>query len=141
MSATNVTTKTWLMSLVSSMLLVFLVACESPETTDTTKSVPEEAKETKVDEPKIVEPLVETSEMMTATVRYIDLEGGFYGLETKDGKKYLPKNLDNNLRADGTVIQFRVTPVTGVMTTQQWGQLVTLSEVTLIKKVDDMSDL
>ena len=145
MFTTKVHNKTWLYSVVSSVLLVFLVACESSEKTDTpepvTEEVKEEVKDAKVEEPKMISPTTATSEIMRATVRYIDIEGGFYGLETKDGEKYLPKNLDDNLKADGTIIQFKVTPVTGVMTTQQWGQLVTLSEVTLIKKVDDMSDL
>ena len=128
-------------------MLVFLVACESPETTDKTEpatkdpATKEVIKEKVGEESKLIDPTEVTSKVITATVRYIDLEGGFYGLETKDGEKYLAENLDDNLKADGTIIQFKVTPVTGVMTTQQWGQLVTLTDVRLIKKVDDMSDL
>ncbi|MBT8448651.1 MAG: hypothetical protein KJO69_03125 [Gammaproteobacteria bacterium] len=111
-----------------SVALLSLVACQSPE--ESTMPETDMAKETQ-----------ETSKMMTATVKYIAIEGGFYGLETADGQQFLPRNLDKNYQTDGTVIRFKVQPVEGVMTTQQWGTLVRLSDVELVKKAVDESEL
>ena len=55
-----------------------------------------------------------------ATVTYIDLEGGFYGLVTDDGRHYLPLGLDETWRVDGTNVTF-VARVNDVDTVQQWG--------------------
>ena len=41
------------------------------------------------------------------TVRYIPLEGGFYGIIADDGKKYLPLNLPEKYKHDGLRVCFR----------------------------------
>lgn len=119
-----------------SVCMLFLVACQSPEEQ---VSVEQTAKETEMTK-EIVQPQ-ETSEVYTATVKYIELEGGFYGLLTKDGKKLLPKNLAKDYLTDGTIISFRMVPMDDVMTTQQWGTLVMVSDVALVKKGVDKKDL
>lgn len=58
------------------------------------------------------------------TVRYIDLEGGFYGIETDQGDKYLPQNLADEYQQDGMRVRFRAQIQEDVMTTQMWGQPV-----------------
>ena len=78
--------------------------------------------------------------MMTATVKYIDLEGGFYGLMTEDGQKLLPMNLPKEYLKEGTVIQFQAITADGMASTQQWGTMVELKSVKLIS-TDDSSDL
>ncbi|KDE55778.1 hypothetical protein EI28_04550 [Methanoculleus sp. MH98A] len=55
-----------------------------------------------------------------ATVTYIDLEGGFYGLVADDGN-YLPVNLNESWRVDGTNVTFVARIKENTMTIQQWG--------------------
>ena len=69
---------------------------------------------------------------LTATVTYIDLEGGFYGLITDKGTKLLPINLEKEHQIDGTVLSFSSKRTTTRVTTKQWGQLVELIDVKLI---------
>jgi len=55
-----------------------------------------------------------------ATVTYIDLEGGFYGLVTDDGN-YLPLNLNESWQVDGTNVTFVARVLENTVTIQQWG--------------------
>ncbi|WP_083608763.1 DUF333 domain-containing protein [Methanoculleus chikugoensis] len=55
-----------------------------------------------------------------ATVTYIDLEGGFYGLVADDGN-YLPLNLNETWQVDGTNVTFVARIKENTMTIQQWG--------------------
>ena len=71
--------------------------------------------------------------MITATVTFIDLEGGFYGLMTEDGEKLLPSNLPKEFLKDGTVIQFHATTLKDMQSLHQWGTLVELKDVTLLQ--------
>lgn len=56
-----------------------------------------------------------------ATVTYIDLEGGFYGLVTGSGERYLPLGLDEAWLVDGMNVTFAARVKEDVMTFQQWG--------------------
>ncbi len=71
--------------------------------------------------------------MITVTVKYLEFEGGFYGLVTQDGKKLLPMNLAPEYRKAGTVIKVSGKQLTDVMTIQQWGTPYQISEVELVK--------
>jgi hypothetical protein len=74
---------------------------------------------------------------LTATVTYIDLEGGFYGLITDKGKKLLPINLEKEHQIDGTVLSFSSKRITTRHTTKQWGQLVEMVDVKLITSAEN----
>ena len=39
------------------------------------------------------------------TVKYIDLEGGFYGIVDETGKEYLPLNLKDEFKVDGLKVE------------------------------------
>lgn len=80
------------------------------------------------------EPPVEPDYQYQGTVTYIGLEGGFYGVITKSGKKLLPMDLDKKYFQDGAIIQFNGKAAEGMMTIQQWGTPFNFSEVKLIKK-------
>lgn len=67
------------------------------------------------------------------TVKYMDLEGGFYGIFTESGGKYLPLNMDKEFRSNGAIIQFKGKVQHNMNTIQQWGTPIKLSEVKLIK--------
>ncbi|MCM2465060.1 putative hemolysin [Methanoculleus oceani] len=56
-----------------------------------------------------------------AIVTYIDLEGGFYGLVTDDGRNYLPLNLNETWEVDGMNVTFVAGVQENTMTIQQWG--------------------
>ncbi|TAJ44017.1 hypothetical protein CUJ86_08205 [Methanofollis fontis] len=56
----------------------------------------------------------------TGTVRYIDLEGGFYGIVGDDGADYLPLDLDPAFQQDGLRVRYSLEKA-DVATIQQWG--------------------
>ena len=59
---------------------------------------------------------------LTGTVVYIDLEGGFYGIESDEGRRFFPINLSGSFKEDGLRVRFTVRPRTDVMTTTMWGE-------------------
>jgi hypothetical protein len=61
----------------------------------------------------------------TGTIRWIDLEGGFYGIESDDGARYLPLNLGEAYQVEGLRIRFQAFPARS-MTIAMWGIPVTL---------------
>jgi len=67
--------------------------------------------------------------VITGAVKYVDLEGGFYGLVTDAGQKLDPVNLPEPFREDGLRIQARVETVEGRVSTHMWGPLVRIVEI------------
>lgn len=77
--------------------------------------------------------------MLQGTVRYLHLEGGFWGIVTDNGQHILPKNLPLEYRKDGIRLRFSAQEITGAMTIQQWGKLSHLGEITVIGQVESKS--
>jgi hypothetical protein len=67
-------------------------------------------------------------ERVTGTVRHVDLEGGFYGIETDDGRKLDPVNLPEEIRQDGLRIEARVEVLRDRVSIRMWGTLVRIVE-------------
>ncbi len=67
------------------------------------------------------------------TVKYMDFEGGFYGLVSKAGDKLLPMNLAKEYQLPGTVLKVKGQFIKDMMTIQQWGQPFKITDVKLIK--------
>jgi hypothetical protein len=65
----------------------------------------------------------------TGTVVYNDLEGGFYGIVTDDGTRYLPLNLPDTFAEDNLTVTFTGIPREEVSTIQQWGIPLELTEI------------
>jgi hypothetical protein len=66
------------------------------------------------------------------TVTYIDLEGGFYGIVAKDGTRYYPLNLGENMQKEGLKVRFLADTKDDIMTVQQWGipvEIVNIKEI------------
>ncbi|WAI02328.1 hypothetical protein [Methanogenium organophilum] len=63
------------------------------------------------------------------TIVYQNLEGGFYGIVTDDGTPYLPLNLPDEFAQDNLSITFTGVAKTDVMTIQQWGTPLELTEI------------
>lgn len=73
----------------------------------------------------------------TGTVRYVDLEGGFYGIVSRDDQRYLPQNLPDSLRHDGRHVRFRGTLQRDVVTIQQWGTPIELIDIAPVGELLD----
>ena len=106
-------------------LIWTLSGCSAPEPD---MSEPEQPAEEQQPEDVIL-----SKKVITATVTFIDLEGGFYGLMTEDGEKLLPSNLPKEFLKDGTVIQFHATTLKDMQSIHQWGTLVEVKDVKLVQ--------
>ena len=63
----------------------------------------------------------EQEALLVVEVRWISLEGGFYGLVAEDGTRYLPVNLPEEFRKDGFKIKIRGKIRNDVATIYIWG--------------------
>ena len=80
--------------------------------------------------PREDEPLSSTPLFLkTGTVRYISLEGGFYGIVTDTGEKYLPLNLPEEYRVDGLRVEFKARIRRDVVTIYMWGIPIEIIEI------------
>ena len=70
----------------------------------------------------------------TGTIRFLDFEGGFYGIIADDSTRYDPRGLNEAFQEDGLRVRFELTPHEGMMTTRQWG---TPADVHSIKRLDN----
>lgn len=109
--------------LISLFVVSSLAGCNSTEATSTAETPT----------PQIIEKKQMERVMMQGTVRFMNLEGGFYGIITKDGRRLLPMNLKKELRQDGAVIEFSGDIVKDVMTIQQWGTPFKIEGIKFIK--------
>jgi hypothetical protein len=66
------------------------------------------------------------------TVRYITVEGGFWGIVTEDGRQYEPTNLSNEYKQEGLPVQVTAV-VKDSFNTHMWGTIVEISNVTKIE--------
>jgi hypothetical protein len=58
------------------------------------------------------------------TVTFKDLEGGFYAIESFDGKKYDPINLPESFRKDGLKVKATARPQKDVMSFRMYGEII-----------------
>lgn len=79
--------------------------------------------------PPADEPLIRTTGKMV----YLDLEGGFWGIEADDGRKFDPLELDEKFHKEGLRVVFEAVPNTDMMSTRMWGTLVELRKIELEK--------
>ncbi len=66
---------------------------------------------------------------ITGVVKFIELEGGFYGVVSSDGKQYRPDNLPENYKRDGAAIHFQAEVMNDMMGIQMWGTSVQITRV------------
>lgn len=62
------------------------------------------------------------------TIRYLSLEGGFYGIITDTNENYLPENLSSTFKTDSLRIMFEGY-VTDKPTTVQWGRTIFITKI------------
>lgn len=110
-------------------IFVFLLSgCQSKEEV-TNPAQPTEKPVKKVEAKKVSD----KAAWQFATIKYFNLEGGFYGLITQSGTKYLPMNLEKAFQQDGAKVKFIGKEVKGMITIQQWGKPFKINEMQLIK--------
>jgi hypothetical protein len=69
----------------------------------------------------------------TGTVRFQEMEGGFWGIIGDDGNKYDPMGLSPEFQKDGLRVRFEATPETDMMSTHMWGTMINLSHIEVMK--------
>ena len=70
------------------------------------------------------------------TIIYLNFEGGFYGIVTKNGQKLLPMNLTKEFKKVGAVVKVKGELMSRMMTIQQWGTPFKISHIEIIKAAD-----
>ena len=65
----------------------------------------------------------------TGTVKYISLEGGFYGITTDDNKNLDPLNLSKEFQVDGKRISIKYVEKKDMASFHMWGTIVEIIEV------------
>lgn len=65
----------------------------------------------------------------TGRVEKVDLEGGFFGIITDDGRKLDPGGLPASVQRHGQRVQGKARVLTDVMTIRMWGTAVEILEI------------
>jgi hypothetical protein len=65
----------------------------------------------------------------TGSVRFIEINGGFWGIVGDDGRRFDPMGLDAAYQKEGLRVRFEATPETDMMSTRMWGTMVTLTKI------------
>lgn len=68
------------------------------------------------------------------TIRYLELEGGFYGIIADTGEHYDPINLEKEFQIDGARIYFEIEEQKDMVSFHMWGDIV---KIIKIKKLED----
>lgn len=76
---------------------------------------------------------IQTPEWTNGIVLFVDLEGGFYGIEGEDGTKYDPSYLAEEFQQDSLRVRFQYAPVNDAAGIRQWGRIV---EIIAIERVE-----
>jgi hypothetical protein len=69
----------------------------------------------------------------SGTIRFINLEDGFFGIVGDDGNRYDPINLEEEFRVDGLRVEFKLKKRPEGVSIHMWGIPV---EVLEIKKIE-----
>ena len=80
----------------------------------------------------VTEKLKEAYFTVKGTIVYKNLEGGFYGLDADNGRKYLPHGLAMKYRKNGLVVEVSGTIEKEMMSFKQYGEILKVKSVTVI---------
>lgn len=77
----------------------------------------------------------ESSEIKYAngTVKYLSIEGGFYGIVTDDYKNLDPLNLPREFQRDGLKIFFKYVEKKNMGSYHMWGMIIEIIEIKELK--------
>jgi len=68
----------------------------------------------------------------TGTVKYLDFEGGFYGIIADDDSHYDPLNLPESFKIDGLKVIFSAIIKRGIITFHMWGLVIEIIDIHLL---------
>lgn len=100
---------------------VVVVAAPDPE-----PPAIEEPVEVTPPEPKPVEPETLT---ILGFIKYVELEGGFFGIMTEDGTKYFPEYLEQDFKQDGLGVRVQAKPQEQILGIQMWGTPIEIIKI------------
>jgi hypothetical protein len=114
-------------------MLLLLAACAGapePEPTGPGAPTPDTAaSQARTPESHAMNPESQAIIRAKGRIVYQDLEGGFWGIEADDGRKFDPIALDEEFHKDGLRVVFEALPDTDRMSTRMWGTLVVLQKI------------
>lgn len=67
------------------------------------------------------------------TIKFMEFEGGFFGIITDNAEHYLPLGLDKQFHQDGAIIEFSAEIKHDIVTMHQWGKAIKINKIKLIK--------
>ena len=67
----------------------------------------------------------------SGSVRFVDVEGGCWVIDTTDSVRYEPINLHEAMKVDGLFVQFRANRRTDLASACQVGQLIELKSIAM----------
>ncbi len=116
-------------------LLIGFSGCDKKNRAEPQKVDPPAVTEQKAikAEPAPVKQEQKAEQMITGTVRYVGLEGGFYELVADDGEKYDPLNLPTEYKKDGLRVKFQIKEKKDVVGFHMRGKIV---EVVTIERLE-----
>ncbi len=81
----------------------------------------------------VTPPEPEVSEPDTITIlgfiKYVELEGGFFGIMTEDGTKYFPEYLEQDFKQDGLGVRVQAKPQEQILGIQMWGNPIEIIKI------------
>lgn len=70
----------------------------------------------------------------TGTVRFIGVEGGFYGIVDDEGNRYDPVHLDAAYRRDGLRVIFSGNTDVEIASIHMWGDVIHLTDIRIMPR-------
>jgi hypothetical protein len=70
------------------------------------------------------------------TVKYLNLEGGFWGIVSEDGKNYDPLNLAAEFQQEGLSIQVKAVVKDDMVSIHMWGTIIQITAITKVANVE-----
>lgn len=62
-------------------------------------------------------------------IKYVELEGGFFGIMTEDGAKYFPDYLGPEFKEDGLSVRVQALPQEQILGIQMWGSPIKILKI------------
>jgi len=98
-----------------------------------TKESPSETPVTKI--PASTPPVEEISDISgTGTVKFLDFEGGFYGIISDNGENYDPINLSKEFQVDGLRVRYDARKRENMASFHMWGTIIEIINIERIEK-------
>jgi inhibitor of cysteine peptidase len=69
----------------------------------------------------------------TGTVKFVDLEGGFYGIMGDNDQQYEPINLEQTYQEDGLRIRFQAKIRQDMASIHMWGKIIEITKIEILK--------